>query len=660
MPSHRMKVYSLKYILTVIVLLAATVDVFSQLPGLGNRRFGGSTGQQTETKRGDLRKQKKALEKPDITLYKIISHSYDTTYVDTSLTIFKDYKLNYKRKDNFELLEFPNIGQPYNELAYDFNRADAFPSMGFKTKHQNYLEIEDINYYEVPTPFSDLMYKSVFEQGQILDALITLNTSRRFNFSIAYKGLRSLGTFQHIESSNGLFRFTFNYRTKSNRYKARFHFVAHDFKLEENGGLTPQGLLDFEGDTPQFQDRGRLPVNFQDAESFIDGKRGYFEQEYALYNVKKDSLKIGGFKIGHVFKAEGKFYKFDQDQANAFFGNSFTPVVKDRVDQNEVVNQFSIAYDHPKYGYLKGKISHTNYFYGYNSVVFFEDRTIKNELKGDIISAGGEWKKRFGKIDLKADALLNITGDYDGNYLKAEAAYAIDSLSVVNASFLTNSKAPDFTAQLFQSDYMFYNWENDFSNTKTQNLTLSLTSKKWADVSVSATRIQDYIYYANTTDEENVQLVRPFQAGEDISYIKIKAFKEFKYWKLALANTLLYQNVSQGEQFLRVPDFISRNTFYYTDKVFKKALFLQTGFTVNYFSDYFANEYNPILGEFFIQDKKEIGFPRLDFFINFKVRQARIFFKYENVSPSTDGFSSPTNPFRDTKLRFGIVWNFFS
>ncbi|MDP2059360.1 MAG: hypothetical protein Q8J97_06465, partial [Flavobacteriaceae bacterium] len=68
----------LKYFLLVVMLFAATVDVYSQLPGLGNRRFGGNTGQQTETKRGDLRQQKKNLEKPDISLYKIISHDYDT------------------------------------------------------------------------------------------------------------------------------------------------------------------------------------------------------------------------------------------------------------------------------------------------------------------------------------------------------------------------------------------------------------------------------------------------------------------------------------------------------------------------------------------------------------------------------------------------------
>lgn len=58
------------------------------------------------------------LQKPLITAYKIVSVKGDTTYVDTSLTIQKDYKFNYLRKDNFELVPFSNVGQTYNSLAY--------------------------------------------------------------------------------------------------------------------------------------------------------------------------------------------------------------------------------------------------------------------------------------------------------------------------------------------------------------------------------------------------------------------------------------------------------------------------------------------------------------------------------------------------------------
>jgi len=143
--------------------------------------------------------------------YKIISHARDTTYLDTTLTIQKEYRYNYLRTDNFELMPFSNVGQPYNKLGVDFERRNLYPQIGARARHFNYLETEDIDYYNVPTPVTDLFFKTTFEQGQLLDALLTFNTSPRLNFSIAYKGFRSLGKYQFDQAQSGNFRTTVNY-----------------------------------------------------------------------------------------------------------------------------------------------------------------------------------------------------------------------------------------------------------------------------------------------------------------------------------------------------------------------------------------------------------------------------------------------------------------
>ena len=115
---------------------------------------------------------------PSIDLYKIISVKNDTTYLDTTLTILKDYKFNYLRKDNFELLSFSNTGQPYNSLSLRREYQNAFPEFGARARHFNFMEVEDINYYHVPTPWTELYFKTVPEQGQQLDAFFTINTSK--------------------------------------------------------------------------------------------------------------------------------------------------------------------------------------------------------------------------------------------------------------------------------------------------------------------------------------------------------------------------------------------------------------------------------------------------------------------------------------------------
>jgi hypothetical protein len=75
------------------------------------------------------------------------------------------------------------------------------------------------------------------------------------------------------------------------------------------------------------------------------------------------------------------------------------------------------------------------------------------------------------------------------------------------------------------------------------------------------------------------------------------------------------------------------------------------------------DDYDPLLAEFIVQNEKEYGdFPRLDFFINAKIRQTRIFLKAEHFNSSFTGYdyySAPNYPYRDFVVRFGIVWNFF-
>ncbi len=243
--------------------------------------------------------------------YKIISYARDTTYLDTTLTIQKEYKYNYLRKDNFELMPFANVGQPYNKLGVDFERNHLYPLLGAKAKHYNYFEVEDIDYYNVATPMSDLFFKTTFEQGQLLDALLTFNTSRHFNFSLAFKGFRSLGKYQLDQSQSGNFRTTANYMSKNGRYTLRSHIAAQDVETEENGGLI-SNVEQFESGDPDFTDRSRVDTRLtsDNGENKILGKRYYLEHQYKLLRTRKDSSRMEKttLALGHTFNYETKYY----------------------------------------------------------------------------------------------------------------------------------------------------------------------------------------------------------------------------------------------------------------------------------------------------------------------------------------------------------------
>jgi len=591
--------------------------------------------------------------------YLIISHESDTTYVDTTLTISKLYKFNYLRKDNFELLKFSNLGQTYNNLGYSFYTNDLMPGFAAQSKHFNYMGVNDIYYYHVPTPLTELMYKTPFEQGNLLDAFFTVNTSKQFNLSIAYKGMRSIGKYQHIVTSTGNFRFTANYKTKNNRYLARAHIVMQDILNQENGGVRDDNLIYFESGVPEFIDRAILGVNFQDAEGILKGKRFYLDQTYNI--IEKDTTSKNNLNIKHTISFDDKYYKFTQSAQNDYFGDAFkTSSLRDRVTLENLYNKLELNFSNNTIGSLQFNVNHNNYNYGYNKIVVLNGNTITNRLKGDIFSAGGKYSKQFKSFQLNGELGINVSGDFDGNYFRGEIAFNVLEDLMASAQIKHVSKAPNYNKLLYQSDYINYNWQNNFKNIDTQQLSFKLESKKFGNISIDYSTISDYAYFAKKEDG----LVSPFQNNETINYLKVKLEKEFKVGKFALNNTILYQNVKDNNNTLNVPEFLTRNTLYYSNHFFKNnALYLQTGITFKYFTEYNMNAYDPLLSEFYVQTENKYGaFPMLDFFINVKIRQTRIYLIAEHFNSAMTGYnfySAPNYPYRDFIIRFGLVWNFF-
>lgn len=598
--------------------------------------------------------------KTKYTDYKIFSHKKDTTYIDTTLTLQKEYKFNYLRKDLFEFIEFHNQGQTLNNLGYSFDNIYRFPDLGFTAKQVSYLDIDDIKYYEVPTPTTEILYRTGLQQGQVLDALFTLNFSKRLNVSLSYKGLRSLGAYRQALVSNGNFRGTFHYTTKQNQYEIRGHLTTQDFYHQENGGLTTASLENFITDDENFQTRARLDVNLTNSESEFDGNRVYVEHSYKLIS-SKDSLNNKDFsnlKIGHVFTNENKSYEFIQNTLTEdFFGSASSSNPDEKKAISKLTNnQLNLEFN-SKYvlGKFKAKAELTNYSYGYDTILNSNSSINKLKIEGNAVSFGADWNAKIKSFKLNADASITPgNGRLSGNYLKGEAIFEKDSIFRVKGSLLLSSKSPNFNTLLHQSEYDAYNWQNDFSNINTRDLGFDFASK-WGNASLNFTNIDNYTYF----DEDS----KPQQFANQITYFKVKANREFKLGKFALDNTLMYQNVTSGSSVFRVPEFVTRNTFYYTDYWFKgKPMLVNIGVTFKYFTEYNANAYNPLLAEFRLQNDEQIGFPTFDVFFNAQVRRTRLYLKVDNATSSfTDKnyFSAPNYPYRDFTVRFGLVWNWF-
>ena len=652
--------------------------------------------------------------------YKIITHQLDTIQIDTTLTIQKEFVHNFINKDNFELLEFNNIGQTFTSLGYNFVDNDIFPDLGINAKKFGYLDTENVQYFNVPTPTTILFYKSGYE-GQVVNGTFATNFNRYNNFSIGYKGLRSLGDYRSTESSHKQFRTTYSYYNPDKAYQFRAHITVQNITNQESDGIEDTDIVEFINDTPEFSNRNRLDPLLNDTKTSLRGESFYLEHDINLfktlnalkkkvalknyqlesiqrrntilqnqldtlfttkpndsvYAAKSDSLRrrikdtiafvfvdsvasLNKINFGHAINYKYEEYRLNSNDdisaVRTIYGDNFNSVTADTTRFKTFQNTFYTQFTSP---YLLGNLKVFNNYYktiqNYDNILFIDGSFIGNRKLTNFSTLGAEWNAKVDNITLKAIAEQAISSNNLSNlHVKLNLPITKD-ISLLGGVQIKSTQ-PDANKLFFQSNFENLNWNNNFKNENSQ-IVYGALNTKYGKITSSFNRLDNHVYF----NENSL----PTQFGETINYFKIKASNEFKYWKFALNNTIMYQNVIEGSNVFRVPNLVTRNTLYYTDYVFKgKPLLLQTGFTFKYFSKYKANQLNPVLNEFYIQNNTEIGdFPMVDFFVNGQVRRTRLFFKIENFTGNWTGrnyFSAPNYPYRDFTIRFGVVWNFFN
>jgi hypothetical protein len=378
--------------------------------------------------------------------------------------------------------------------------------------------------------------------------------------------------------------------------------------------------------------------------------------------------------VAHQFNYENKFFEYNQPTVNSIgggntvfrFGDSYkVSDINDQTHYNKTYNKVGLTYENTTLGKFNFFVDDFFSNYYYNQILILDDQTVPASLTRRINSFGGQYDYQKNKWTGKFLFTRSFTKQSLSN-LDAKIQYELNEEMLLSFQYQNINKLANDNYNLYQSSYVNYNWANDFKNEKINSISVNATTP-WVNVSAQYSTFNDHLYFADISNPTQIasqqQIIAPSQYANTINYLSVKANNEFKFWKLALDNTILYQKVDQSNLILNVPEFVTRNTLYYSQNMFKKALYFQTGITFNYFTAYYGNEYNPVIGEFFVQNQKKIGdFTNFDFFFNARIQRTRVYLTLEHFNSSLSGYnylSSPNNPYTDFIIRFGLVWNFF-
>ncbi len=638
--------------------------------------------------------------------YKIMYLDGTEESVDTSLSLKREYSFNFLRKDYFEFLVFPNMGEAFNKLGYDFHDQFFTPQMGASVKHFSYFEKDDVPYYEVPSAYTELFFKSTFEQGQFLDSSLAINTSPNFNVAVSFRGFRSLGKYSSSLGRSRQFRISSQYRSNNARYRLRLHQATQSLENQVNGGLTNdsvyffenapnyveadesgQPILDESGNEKivfydGFLDRNRLGTQIR-ADNLLDGKRYFMEHNYKIIPSSKDTLAFKA-SIGYSSSLENKSYTFSQKFPNNYFFEKYdTPNIKDSITFKSLENKLYLHLLDSSIGKFNIDLYHHNWKYDNEYNEYTKDTILPNNLIVNRIAAKASWEKKLFGLSTKLMAYQSSNKDFSTSAFTINLSRKIFKDFNFEASYKYRSQPLDFNFYLLQSDFKEYNWENkNLLNQDFRTRTFMLSHNMWGRLKGEWTLIDNYVFFYNNTPilyfNERFK-TEVFQTDEKIDYLKIRYDQSFDFGNFTLANNIQYQKVNQQKKTdevlsdplaLNVPEWLIRSTFMLTSSLFNNSLFFQTGATFFYFTEFYADQFNPLLSEFVSQNNTKIGnYPRVDVFFNAKIQSSRIFLKLENVSAPIkhlinidapyNYYSGPYVPYRDFSVRFGIIWNFF-
>jgi hypothetical protein len=604
----------------------------------------------------------------------------DTVAVDTTYTGFQIYNPIYQR--SIVNLTTGNLGAPAKSmLVEDMPIYNTF----LFSRHLDYWlsKPEEWKYYNTRTPYTNLYYQHSGPKRRSeenVGVLFTQNINEDWNFGFNYKLISSVGKYEAQQADNRFFRFFSSY--SGEKYSVHGSFFYGKTDQLENGGL----LDDDPVFNPEKYDYGQpenIPVIFMNASSRIDNYKVFVNQKL---DIGKISIPVNDSvsrteplaTLGHSFELDRyrRTYHID-DLSGSDTGEEdvtdFYPInliddtrTRDSVYHNTMRNIVQLQFNEEANPFLR---------FGMRVFLVNEAENLQwpapsgvNEETDEVIyhhnsesrtatAVGGQLFKNQGE-NFFYDAGMKvwfqghkagdseITGGFNSLFrIRKDTA----GLFARGGIYLSS---PGFFTEQYYSNH--FEWNQNFDPEKTVKIRggINIPTRR-LQLSGEVRLINDYIYW----NEEAL----PEQTNEVLNLVEIKLKKHFELWNLHSRNEVAYQ-ITTNDRVAPLPDVAIFSSNYYENILFG-VLHFQLGFDLRYHTAYYAPDYMPATGQFFIQRERKTGnYPVIDPFANFHLKRANIFVKYDHINkgwPDNDYFHTIGYPINPGGLRFGVSWNFY-
>ncbi len=618
------------------------------------------------------------------------------TEVDTLRHQFQNIQLTDGMNGHYNYLG--NMGSPRLSRIF-FDRKE--PSQFLFTDPYDFFLIrtEDFHFINTKSPFTNLSYYSAGNQTDGEDrfrSYFGVNANRRLSFGFTFDYLYGRGMYN--DQATSLFNGTLFSSYLGDRYNMNFIFSKNHMKMAENGGIEDDIYITNPEDLPNTYNPSDIPTILDKTWNRNDNYYLFLTQRYNLGFHKEpidtaqhymDFVPVTSFI--HTLKIQNYKRKYiAYDTPDNYYLHNYLPgdSTLDITRNSSIKNTFAIALHE---GFNKWAKAGLTGFVSYEIRKFELPDTVESSASQftkkyteNILSVGGELSKRMGNTlhyTIKGETAL--TGEDAGQFDidgKVDLNFRLfkDTIQLAAHAF-TKRITPSFYFRHYHSQHFWWN-NDDLAKELRSRIEGEFTSKKWkTNLRVGVENIKNYTYFANAsvpytpvddngTPQETIYKnnVAVRQCSDNIQVLSAILKQDFKFGILHLDNEIAYQK-SSNEDVLPLPKLSLYHNLYLDFKLAKKVLSVELGADVRYFTKYYAPDYSPAMGQFYVQNpdnRIEIGnYPIVNVYANLHLKHTRIYVMLSHVNEGTgksNYFLVPHYPINPMVFKWGISWNFFN
>lgn len=692
-----------KNIFTFIILLGTCLSMWAQIPATGNmgaRRGNLNSGMPNSLDPDSLIGKNKidANTVPhDVRAWKINPRFGEIlpADVDTLHLNFQNTNETYGMNGEYNMLG--NMGSPRLSRIF-INRLPNSENIFLDPLDFFVRRPDNTLFYNTKSPFTNLTYYSSGDKtvgDDRFKALFTVNGNKRLNVGFVFDYLYGRG--YYLYQANSYFNGSLFSSYTGDKYQMHFLFSANHMKQAENGGIEDDEFIKHPENLSQSISSNTIPTILSSTWNRNDGKSVYLTHRYnvGFYRAQQDSTKndsvvkrdfIPVTSFIHTLQVDQNHHQFiSRDNIDGYFADNF---YRDETDRDEnryfaIKNTFGIQL---KEGFnkwaqagLTGFVKHN--MRSYELPDWSESDTIyRKKFNENLVSIGGELRRAQGKhINYSVTAESTLTGADAGDIslnadLNLKFKLFNDTINLAATGYIKN-QTPTFLFRHYHAHNFW--WDNDdLSKEMRTRIEGTLSSKRTGTtIRVGVEHMKNYTYLDNQTQgvyglDGNLkywsQRANVAQHDDNLEVFTAQLIQKLKFGGLHWDSEVTYQAVN-NQDVLPLPKLNVYSNVYFDFNIVKNVMRMQLGADVRYFTKYYAPDYLPALGQYYLQNKEnlvEIGnYPMINTYLNAEWKRTRIyamvFYHINQGKGDRNYFLAPHYPINPMIFKLGISWNFY-